>query len=183
MCVRAYLCFFLIERERDTLTFFPIKKSVSWRSLQIKYTHIQQQQRNVSDGYTDLYLRFFGVLFCVVVRLLNINSLLFAFLVVFLFISFSPGFYDFILFVPSIFFFKIFFFNFACVNTYKLYIYFALFLGTQHFSMESIVENEGAEDTHNKWKPKICMYLGIHMYMYTPHSQPFGPLQTPFELT
>jgi len=49
--------------------------------------------------------------------------------------------------------------------------------------MESIVENEGAEDTHNKWKPKICMYLGIHMYMYTPHSQPFGPLQTPFELT
>lgn len=111
MC--AYLCFFLIERERDTLTFFPIKKSVSWRSLQIKYTHIQQQQRNVSDGYTDLYLRFFGVLFCVVVRLLNINSLLFAFLVVFLFISFSPGFYDFILFVPSIFFFLNFFFQFC----------------------------------------------------------------------
>ncbi|KAI8035049.1 hypothetical protein M5D96_012142 [Drosophila gunungcola] len=48
--------------------------------------------------------------------------------------------------------------------------------------MESIVKNKRAEDTYNKWKPKICMWLyvsGCIPPLKRPRIQPFAP----FELT
>lgn len=172
------------ERARDTLTFFPIKKSLSWRSLQIKYTHKYNKKLYVYKTHThtrgypadtqiciSAFCRSYFAFFLIFIFCYSLFVVYFFFLIYFLFVAaFMTSFFRSLL--------PLFLFNFSqflgvsirYTHTHtSLYIVFALFLGSQQFFFTVFSEwnrlrRKRQEDTHtlthkthNKWKPKICM--------------------------